>query len=278
MSAFEKLPREVRDLIYEHCLLYHGEIIPFPTSHDYEKEEIKGGSKVSDCTASSSQQPPVRKDGRDAFLGYPHVKREAFQTEDKPCVALLGVNSAIRDEAACILFGENVWRLSPRPYAQDDKYRLWETYARYFRQVVTSFDARDIDETQLLDISMQSMERVDEDEDLDHFDQAGTANIHQEQLSLMKDPFIAKRNILRQMDLKSLSFDFANLFCPSWCCRREALQICVESLGPSGPWYRSEREQGRDLETKLRTDVKVLGLKNDKEKKLFWKTWGLKVD
>ncbi|KAL9136234.1 MAG: hypothetical protein Q9175_002562 [Cornicularia normoerica] len=274
MSAFEKLPREVRDLIYEHCLLYDGEIVPFPSK--YERKDIKKCTQSSASTAFASQQPPVGKDGRKVFLGCPCAEREASETQNKPCFALLGVNSTIRDEAASILFGNNVWRLSSRSYAQDNKYRLWETYAEYFRYVVTSFDARDVDEAWLLELSMQQMDRVVEDSD--SFDPAGTANIHQEQLRLLRDGFIAKKSILLQMNLKSLSLEFSKLFCPSWCCRREALQSCLVNLGSMGPWSRLEQEEGRISETKPRTDVMVFGLKNDEEKKLFWDTWGLKVD
>lgn len=276
MSAFEKLPREIRDLIYEHCLLYDGEIVPLP--RDYEREEIERPSQVSNPTSSSSQRKPKQTSGQNALLGYSYVRREAFQTKEKPCVALLGVNATIRDEAASILFGKDVWRLSSRSYAQDadEKYRLWETYAKYFRYVVTRFDARDIDEAHLLDISIGEMDRVEED--LDHFDQTGTPNVHEEQLGLLRDGFIWKRSILLRMNLKSLSLDFFNLLCPSWCCRREALQSCLVFLGPIGPWYRSERERDRDSETELRTDVKVFGLKNVEEVGLLRETWGFEVD
>lgn len=274
MSAFEKIPREIRDLIYEHCLLYGGEIVPFPD--DYDMKEIEGWPHVGNGTSSSPQREATRTSARDAFFGYICSKRGDLQTENRPCAALLGVNSTIRDEAASILFGKNVWRLSSNKYVQEDRCRLWETYAKYFRHVITKFDARDIDETQLLDISMSEMDRIDGD--TGHFDQAGTANIHQEQLSLLEDSFIKKRDVLQRMHLKSLSLDFSKLYCPIGCCRREALQSCLVFLGSTGPWYTREQERGHDLKTKLKTDVKILGIKDDKEKKLFREAWGLKVD
>lgn len=270
MSAFEKLPREIRDLIYEYCLLYDGEIVPFP--RDYEREEIEKQHQVNNETSSC---PPWEWPQTSALRGYSYVKREAFQTEDKPCVTLLGVNSTIRNEAASILFGKNTWRLSSKSYAKDavDKYRFWETYVKYFRYVVTRFDARDVDGAYLLDISMGEVGRVEED--LDHFDQTGTANVHEEQLGLLRDGFIWKRSILLRMNLKSLSFDFSNLFCPRWCCRREALQSCFVFLGSTGPWYRLDQE--RDSETKIRTDVDIFGLKSIEEVQLFQETWDFKV-
>ena len=274
MPGFEKVPREVRDLIFEYCLLYNGEIVPFPSG--YERTEIEGRLQVSISKGSLLQRTTVNEGGRHAFLGYPYVKRGAFQTKHQPCVALLGVNSMIRDEAASILFGKNVWRLSSRSYGHDDSYCLWTTYASYFRHIVTKFDYRNFDEVQLLDITMMEIDCVEEDSD--HFDPAGTANIHQGQLSLLRDNIAVKRDILIKMNLQSLSFDFPNLFCSSGCCRRDAIQSCLISLGPTGPWFMLGREGYGESETKQRTDVKTLGLKNDNGRKLLLDIWGLKVD
>ena len=152
----------------------------------------------------------------------------------------------------------------------------WEKYAQYFRHLVTSFDFQDADQAEPLDVTMREMERTVEDSD--HFDPAGTANIHQPQLNLMKDGFIAKKNVLLQMELKTLSIDLRYLFFPGQCCRREAIQTLLIHLGSTGPWYRLEQERGRDRDTKPKTDDKLLGLKNDEEEKLFWDTWGLKAD
>ncbi len=284
MSAFEKLPREIRNLIYERCLCYDGEIIPFPRNYERNERKPLGWPPPRVGMRSEIRLPRQKSDrdallGRDAFLGYPREKRKASQTEKAPCVALLGVNSTIRDEAASILFGKNVWRLSSTSYVQDDRYRLWETYAKHFRHVVTRFDAQDIDGTRLLDISMSEMDRVEEEpQDSDHFEQTGSANIHPERLDLLKDGFIAKRDILRQMNLRSLSVDFSNLFCSHGCCRQETIQSCLECLGSIGPWCRFKQEQSNHLKSTRDTNVKVLGLKNEKEKSLFWDTWGLKVD
>ena len=259
MSAFEKLPREIRDHIYEHCLVYDGEIDPFPDKPLWEHAEH-----------------PWRHER----LVFGDFSIGAFAIENKPCVALLSVNSKIRDEAASTLFGKNTWRLSAGTFAEDGKHCLWETwwekYAQYFRHLVTSFDFQDADQVGLLDVAMGEMERPSEDSD--HFDPAGTANIHQARLNLMEDGFIAKKNILLQMELKTLSIDLRYLTCRTQCCRREAIQMLLLHLGSTGPWYRLEQERGRERDTKPRTDVKLLGLKNDEEEKLFWDTWGYKAE
>ena len=262
MSAFEKLPRETRDQIYEHCLLYDGVIDPFPNKRK----------------PPYNYSPPTFRDVSQSIRETQDKLRVAREIQNKPCVALLGVNSKIRDEAASTLFGKNTWRLSFGTVLQDEKYRWWETYAQYFRHLVTSFDGRDADQTALLDLEIEERIIICVSEDSDHFDPAGTANIHQRQLSIMKDGFIAKKNILLQMELKTLSIELEDLFCPSQCCRREALQTLLIHLGTTGPWYKLEQERGSDRDSKPRTDVKLLGLEGDKERKLFWDTWGLKAD
>lgn len=274
MSAFQQLPREIRDLIYEYCLLYDEEIVPFP-SHA-EKAEVLKRSRIRN-NIHLSKGEPTQTGGTgvlDVLLGYPniypYVKRDALQAQNKPCVALLGVNSTIRDEAASILFGKNVWRLS-LTFDRVDRCRWWETYAKYFHHVVARFDASHHDSAELLDIDMEEMDCVVEDSD--HFDQTGTPNIHQKQLNLLKHGFLVKRRLLQRMNLKTLVLDFSELYCPHWCCSREALQSCLETLDWTRLWVELEQERGSDIETKVR----VRGLNHNGEERLVRETWGLKV-
>ena len=268
MSAFEKLPREVRDLIYEHCLLYEGEIIPFP--RDFERIGSDRHPVLTDAIKfrESRGRDSGRVDRQEPFIGYPRVKRDCWQTELKPCVALLGVNSKVREEAATVLFGKNVWRLSSMSYVQDDRYLLWKTFASYFQHIAVRFDSRDMDDTKLLDIRMRKTardEEVSEDaEDSDHFDLTGSVEIHQEEINLLKDDFMARWIILRQMKLKTLSLDFSRLFCSHGCCGHEALQSCFAWLASFGPRYRLEQVD----------EIKVVGLKYEEENKLFWEALG----
>ena len=271
MSAFEKLPREIRDLIYENCLLYKGEIIPFP--RDYERIGSDRHPLLADAFMfhDSRDRNARRVDRPQPFVGYPRVKRQCWQTDLKPCVALLGVNSTVREEAATILFGKNVWRLSSVSYVQDDRYLLWKTFASYFQHIVVRFDARDLDETKLLDIGMRKTARKEEEshdgEDSDHFDLTGNVVIHQEEVNLLKDDFIARWHILQQMALKSLSLDFSRLYCSHGCCGHEALQSCLAWLASFKPRYRLEQVD----------EIKVVGLKDEKENKLFWEALGAKT-
>lgn len=74
-ASFVILPREVRDMIYDLCLIYPVEIVIFPTRRD--EYDIATGS--------------------------------ALRWPDAP---LLAVNSMIRAEAAHTFYGKNRWRLS----------------------------------------------------------------------------------------------------------------------------------------------------------------------
>ena len=270
MSAFEKLPREIRDLIYGHCLLYEGEIIPFPRDYERVGSDRYPGLTHAIKFRESHGRSWRRLDPWEPFVGYPRVRRDYWQTKLKPCVALLGVNSTVRDEAATVLFGKNLWRLSSMSYVQDDRYLLWKTFASYFQHIVVDFDARDMDETKLLDIQMKKTARDEEEsqdaEDSDHCDLTASVEIHQEEVNLLKEDFMARWAILQQMKLKSLSLDFAQMFCSHGCCGHEALQSCFAWLASFGPRYRLEQVD----------HIYVDGLKYKMEKKLFWEALGVK--
>ena len=277
MSAFEKLPREIRDMIYKHCLLYEGEIIPFP--RDYERVGLDRHPEMTDaikdrpgCGLTLGR---VRRGT--PFVGYPRVKRDCWQTERKPCVALLGVNSTVREEAATVLFGKNIWRLSSMSHVHDDRYLLWKTFASYFHHIVARFDVRDSDETKLLDLKkwktvMRMTARYEDHtevaEDSDHFDLTGSLGIPKEEVRLLKDDFIARWDILRQMKLKSLALDFDRLCCSHGCCGHDTLKSCFVWLASFGPRYRLEQVD----------KIKVFGLKDEKENKLFWEAFGGKTN
>ena len=100
---------------------------------------------------------------------------------------------------------------------------------------------------------MGEMHVVEDADDSDHFEHAGAYNDHVEQLEFLRDGFISKKNILCQMRLRVLSFDFTNLYCSARCCRFKALRKCLECLEPSGPWYKVRPKQGGDLSTRPET-------------------------
>ncbi|KAI4266610.1 MAG: hypothetical protein LQ337_008730 [Flavoplaca oasis] len=103
---FLDLPLEIRNIVYEYCLVVPGEIVPHPSSWE-------------------------------AIF-------EAMDTQcEKPTVALLQVSRQGRDESRPFLYGKNLWRLSlqqwhPLPTT------VWIANAPFFRHITATFDGRDL--------------------------------------------------------------------------------------------------------------------------------------
>lgn len=205
MSHFPRLPREVRDLIYEYCLVVEGILDP--------------------CTPYYEEKNPE------------NAKR-------KPETALLRVNRSIGDEAAQMLYGKNVWRIS---YKEDDP--SWpdltgtrrKNIFRYMRNAVLSFDSRDVDHESIIAISRA---RFTGQLDPDHAHIAGESDaeyIHIVREVKQLGAWTWKRQVVDRMELKSIVLDFSNCFCPSGCCRlfsllfdKYAFEDC-HSYWPDGP-------------------------------------------
>ncbi len=269
MSSFERLPQEIRNLIYEHCLLHDGEINPHPIYFERTELESKG------CV------PAKRMNFGDISMFRITNVRYSKQL---PSVALLGVNHAIQHEAATILYGKNVWRISDTQlfagFRMFDMFDMFDSYSSYFRHIVTSFDMRDVHPQHLMGITNHVM-NTSGDYDKEHYGMG--RRIHDMRIDSLCATWAFKQSSLEQMRLKSLVFDFRNLFCPNGCCRLSVIKLLCEQLGQDGPWYRlepaftfeSQATNSTTNEAKRSTDVKVVGLRNPQEKRLIQNMWGL---
>ena len=129
MPCFLSLSREIRDLIYEYCLVIKGAINPYPTP--YEKYSIV---------------EPIDR---------------------KLDVALPGINRLILEEAATMLYLYNVWCLTvlhrdPRTPNFDlakPINSLWHLRFNLIRHLVVEFDVRDFDSLDLLDTACPTWAR-----------------------------------------------------------------------------------------------------------------------
>lgn len=183
MPNFLDLPPELRDMIYEYCLV-QGEIIPYPM--DYEKQEL--------------QRPLPRK----------------------PDISLLRVNSVIGAEARVVLYEKNVWRLS---YNYEGK-ALWTSAKDLIRKLNVSFDVRDLDSTDQLEISLCVRNHVGDDTLSD------TCHLWLSERLLDEIWFWKVSMMLKVTMLTDLKLDVRNCFCPHGCCRLvKALALGVTDPG-----------------------------------------------
>lgn len=232
-------------------MLYHGEIIPFP--YEYERKEAKN-----------------------AYLGYSRTKSNGREADKTLCVALLTVNRMIHQEAAAMLCGRNIWRLSKVPgsylTASD---AFWNRYRPLFRHAVLNLDVRDADQTDVLKSTREAMREI-QDRSVHVLDSTGEVNqsaktlIHEKRMSALATAFFYKVSNVRQMELHTLTVNFENLMCPGGCCRRYAFDRVCSMLGTYGPWC--EREGYDDGAM-----VKVLGLWDEMERDSIRERWDLEV-
>lgn len=278
MSAFEKLPREVRDLIYGYCLIHDGEIIPYPNIVERGQIEDHGGTPARRCFGRQGIECNVKMDIRScAGIRY---------AEDWPSVALLGVSKGIQEEAANVLFGKNVWRLSfVEHWEMGEEKDLWYSYIGHFRHISTHMSLTDA-----ADLPW-SIDRTRADGKSKGWNRTQMTNaIHEANLRCLANAFEWKQELLDQMPLKSLIFNVENLLCPHGCCRKRVLRSLCRKMGQDGPWYRLavDGKEGRscdattyfvhlDIEAKRKVNVKVVGLEDDLEKEIFMEHWGLEV-
>lgn len=279
MSAFEKLPREVRDLIYGYCLLYDGEIIPDPNFDEREQIKERGKEPAKACLGRVGAECKAKHNLRScAGITY---------AADWPSVALLAVNKAIQEEAAVVLFGQNVWRLPfVERWEMGEEEDLWYRYKSHFRHITTHISMTDaghlLEETKAVRTWAKKLRWSDNEV---------TRCIHEWGLCNLKNSFHRRLELLCRMHLKSLVFDVGNLFCPHGCCRDRVLHSFCQEMSLYGPWYRLKcvNDAGRywevtiyndclDVKTKSKIDVKVIGLEDDSEKKIFMDHWGLEAE
>ena len=206
MSSLLRLPQEVRNVIYEDCLGYLTEYVPFPT--ETERNFIR----------SCGNQPPNK--GTILPVGALQ-KLDATYSHPNQCITLLGVNRTINQEAAEIIFAKSVWRFSmpSQEHLGPFEKQFWQRYTPFFRRVMTTFSMTDVPNTerlrQGLTYSAPQWAHLTREE--------RRAAIHDSLYSQQIQPWVSKLTVIAQMDLRALLIDLRELMCPQGCCRMDTL-------------------------------------------------------
>lgn len=263
LSAFETLPLEIRNMILEYCFVCNREVIPFPTQYEREERRVTAntGLPVEGTLPILGKQLKWRQGSS--------LLRDTKYSQELSSVVLLGVNKKIKCEAASILFGRNVWRLSYHGEG-DLAGELFLYYQRDMRHVACKFDIRDVSTKELMRISQRHMLKASNHEATSGSriycptDADLKAIIHNERLKRMTSSWTRRCRTMAGMSLESVVFDIGNLYCPSGCCREEVIEQFSSFMAMFRPWLRRETTSWR--EWKHKTDFRVVGFLNENER------------
>lgn len=196
MAAFLDLPREVRDIIYEYCLVVKGEIVPYPACYEFPR--------LGQC------QPLNQRD---------YMRR-------RPDVALLQVNQQFNEETSPILYGRNLWRLS-KPISAD--HHVWwkrdvsdEEVSMSIKHVIICLDWRDMEhEPPKRNFVVYKPDNPSNPlrKTLESRTERGNW-IHDAKALWLQEYWEQKLQALEFMSLKTLTIEITHCWCGSFgCCR-----------------------------------------------------------
>ena len=183
-SYLTSIPPEVRNIILEYCLVVHGPINPHPIY--YESPDV-----FSEVTGHS------------------------------PDMALLKVNRLLNKEATAILYSKNTWRISTLTSWPLDIMSLqlflcetvWGTHRQLIRKVTTSFDLRDMDPRDTLDLGWTFRIACNFPEFRQEHANPVEA-IHEKRLDNLIHAWMLRNSVLQRLPLTSVHFNFGYTFCP----------------------------------------------------------------
>ncbi|KAL8671030.1 MAG: hypothetical protein Q9168_004462 [Polycauliona sp. 1 TL-2023] len=189
MSSFLGLPAEVRNMIYEYCLVVNGEIVPYPAEYEYPRFKPK------------------------------HVTAQQLNYMNrKPDVALLQVNKQVREETCPVLYGRNVWRMSGT-WDSESTFDQFTAVKRHFNHMVTSLDSRDLGHA-YFDVGIQSEIWKRKTLCISSIKDRRKAE-HSSRTMDLDETWYTRMDFLHgdRSGLKILTVDISNSWCPFGCCR-----------------------------------------------------------
>ena len=227
LSPFERLPGEIRNLIYEFCIDDDENTKP-PLPTQYELETLpRRRKRISHTTyeARVRQAPDTAKSH-----SQPAIPKW-------PAVPLLSVNHLIRNEVLGILFGSSVrhlscqftmaWGHSPSPWPGPPRsailhkpYLYWEKYGKRFRHISSDFSRMNVSHHYILKCS-----RTDQTKET-----ANPLEGRNDQLVeiLFTGPIATKLcQISHMTNLRLIQIDLGLLACHRGCCRTPVLEKLI---------------------------------------------------
>ena len=199
VSPLFLLSREIRDMIYEYCVVNDSPLDLYP--------RVSGNQKST------------------SSIEY-HICRLSLRRQfDVSRLALLQTNRQIGSEAGAVFFGKNVWKIKKQvPYWS---IKLSQECLKHIRHVNIHFDKRDLDDDQLSESDDEIRTRVPrhlratENEKHDWF---------REELSSM---WTQMSRFGMELNLLSLELNFKYCACPACCqCGCRQLSRALDSFLP----------------------------------------------
>ena len=216
--SFLDLPAEIRQMVYESCLITRRVIRPIVVQYELD-------------------------DGVRPYSAWP--------AEDKVAIGLLGTCHLIREEARRVLYGKNTWHISGRydkhwspPFCGMgmETSSLWRLNVDLFRSVEVSLDFRDVDNRCRRQVMGAVFRRPRIPSQSPDYSEDRTKLVHNLLMSTIFFTWIAKLALVRQMCLSQFTVHLSDCTCPGSCCRLEKFVVSDAHL--LGPWHR----KGQPLE------------------------------
>ena len=183
-------------------------------------------------------------------------------------MALLQVNKTVEAEAAPVLYGENVWRVTVHaPHVHDpsssnhESVSLWSRRAKLFRHIEIMFHQGDIDAEWF---SSYTASR--------HLWRPAVTRdwlirmMHEGAKNNMRNIWRDKLSHAKEMQsLRTVTFDVGSLYCHVGCCRAEMVSLALDGFHASSFTDHGGMENLKSL-AKAGTKFMVKGLKRSDEK------------
>ena len=201
-TSFYHLPQEIRNCIYELCLLCEGVINPVPAT--WERDTAQPVISEHDKTAISTG------------------------------VALLATSKQVRQESGTFFFGKNTWIFNAQSHHKtinDEEFpEFFLTHSEFMwvRRLFLSFHCQDVSPQDYLALVRQAYLSLNPTESQKYR--------HSTTHSAVEDALMAvwmnKKELLEFMrDLQVLEVDVEYCFCPGGCCRL-LKRVCLNILAP----------------------------------------------